>query len=194
MEPPYLSFAALIFFAGLATGCLGYQLESTTTAPSAFSRPSEKSGKICVFRPHGLGTSVVAPVSDNGAIVGATEGSSYFCYLAEPGSHRIRTGDAPPLVFDVEEHREYYVAHDLNVGKDGLIRITRESAHQLSSWCNNMVVERAPASVSVLKTGMVARAGTPGVLATGTAANPARKVAWRAAAAPTSAPKAPSAQ
>jgi hypothetical protein len=193
MKPPYLSFAALFCFTGLATGCSGYQLGRSTTAASAFSRPAAMSAKICVFRPHGLGTSVVAPVSDNGVIVGATEGSSYFCYLAEPGSHRIHTGDAPPLVFDVEERHEYYIAHDLNVGNDALIRITRESAYQLSSWCGNKVVERAPANVSVLKTGMVARASTPGAPAVATGPSPARKVASRTAA-PGPAAKAPLSQ
>ena len=67
----------------------------------------------------------------------------------------------PEVLLDVEARREYHLAHDLNVGKDALVRITAQSAHQLRSWCGNMVVERAPANVSLLKAGMVARAQTP---------------------------------
>lgn len=39
-------------------------------------------------------TSLVAiamtfPTRDNGALVGATSGPTYFCYLAEPGEHEV---------------------------------------------------------------------------------------------------------
>jgi hypothetical protein len=153
---------------GLATtmivggGCSGYRTQRAASPPStSFSAPPAGLATICVFRAQGLGTSVVAPVSDNGAIVGATEGTSYFCYQAEPGPHRIRTADAPALAIRIKEGKSYFLAHDLNVGADTLIRIKRESAEQLSAWCGEVEVNAAPSGVAVLKRGEIARADLP---------------------------------
>jgi hypothetical protein len=143
-------------------GCSGYRTQRAVADPtSPFAVPSAGRAAICVFRPHGLGASVVSPVSDNGSIVGATSDSSFFCYDAEPGPHRIRTADAPGLAIDVMEGRSYFLAHDLNVGPDTLIRVKRESAEALRAWCGEVEVNAAPRGVAVLKRGEIARADIP---------------------------------
>ncbi|HVJ21646.1 MAG TPA: hypothetical protein VM686_39850 [Polyangiaceae bacterium] len=147
-------------FIGLLTlgaGCSDYRTQRAVVAPVA--APGQAT--ICVFRPHGLGASVVSPVSDNGAIVGATDNSSYFCYLAEPGPHRIKTADAPTLSLDAKEGKSYYLAHDLNVAADKLTRIKKESADALSAYCSHVEVQAAPQGVAILKQGQIARADLP---------------------------------
>ena len=146
----------------VSPGCSDYRTQRAAASPgSSFAAPAAGLATICVFRPHGLGASVVSPVSDNGAIVGATDDSSYFCYQAEPGPHRIRTADAPKLSLNVKEGKSYYLAHDLNVGCDTLTRIKQESAHALTAWCSEIEVRAAPPGVAVLKRGQIARADQP---------------------------------
>jgi len=151
------TIAVVVGLLALSTGCSEYRLQRRAASP-ALSAPLAGRASICVFRPHGLGTSVISPVSDNGAIVGATDGSSYFCYSAEPGVHRIRTADAPPLAISARPGKRYFLAHDMNVGTDTLMRITAASAQQLSGWCGEVAVRAAPEHVAVLKRGDVARA------------------------------------
>jgi hypothetical protein len=42
-----------------------------------------------VLRPQWIAAAVTAPVHDNGRLVGATRGPTYFCYAAQPGHHVI---------------------------------------------------------------------------------------------------------
>lgn len=44
---------------------------------------------VCVVREAGEHDDATVPVWDNGRLVGATTGASYFCYPAEPGKHEI---------------------------------------------------------------------------------------------------------
>ncbi|HLV21597.1 MAG TPA: hypothetical protein VKZ49_11970 [Polyangiaceae bacterium] len=142
-----------------AFGCSDYRMRGVEHPPvAAFDVTSEEAATICVFRPHGLGTSVVAPVSDNGTVVGATEGSSYFCYLAEPGKHKLRAADAPALTLEVDVGEQYHVVHELNVAKDRLVRVTSESAQGLASYCNFMSLRQTPEGVAVPAALAVARA------------------------------------
>jgi hypothetical protein len=144
---------------GLSASCSEYRVNRAAASPaSALSAPLSKQAAICIFRPHGLGTSVISPVTDNGAVVGATEGSSYFCYLAEPGLHQIRTADAPRLLLDAEAGQRYYLVHDMNISADSLARITMQNAYELSAWCGEVEVRQAPQNVAVLQRGAVARA------------------------------------
>ncbi len=155
-------FGIVVGVSTVSSGCSGYHMQRTAAAPSAVSSPPPAGlSTICVFRPHGLGTSVIAAVSDNGTIVGATDGSSYFCYLAEPGPHRIRVSDAPKLALHAKQGKRYYLMHDLNIGADSVTRITRGTAEALSAWCSEVELSAAPEGVAVFKRGQVARADRP---------------------------------
>lgn len=48
--------------------------------------------EVCVLRPEPTASTTTFQVRDNGRLVGATRGESYFCYLAATGRHQI-TGD-----------------------------------------------------------------------------------------------------
>jgi hypothetical protein len=49
--------------------------------------------RVCVLRPESIAASVTFEVRDNGRLVGATRGASYFCYLAAPGLHEVTSID-----------------------------------------------------------------------------------------------------
>lgn len=70
-----------------------------------FGAPPAEMAQICVLRPHLLAGAVTFPVRDNGKLVGATRGASYFCYFARPGAHRV-TSEAD----DVQEANVHAIA------------------------------------------------------------------------------------
>ncbi|MDC3954068.1 hypothetical protein [Polyangium jinanense] len=88
---------ALASLAGLlALSCTKYELALHENAPpGAFGPLPPNAARICVVRPYAVASLVPAVVRDNGRLVGMTKGPSYFCYLAEPGVHKIvsRYGD-----------------------------------------------------------------------------------------------------
>jgi hypothetical protein len=72
---------------------------------------------VCVLRPRLAPAKLVFLVHDNGRLVGATRGSSYFCYLAEPGPHRIRSsrlGVAEEVLLLAEAGRRYYLYQNVD--------------------------------------------------------------------------------
>jgi hypothetical protein len=70
--------------------CSTYTLAQPTQAPiSAFGPSPSKAATVCVIRPSHWHLQTTFIVRDDGQLVGATQGESYFCYLAEPGPHRI---------------------------------------------------------------------------------------------------------
>lgn len=76
----------------LLAGCVGYRLtESRPTTLAVPGTPPAGLAKICVVRPQSRVLSYTAIVRDNGHLVGGTEGESFFCYLAAPGTHRMVT-------------------------------------------------------------------------------------------------------
>ncbi len=74
----------------LLAGCAGYQVVPTTVSlDQALSAPAPTVSKICIVRPQTRVLASTAVVRDNGQLVGATDGESYFCYAAQPGQHHI---------------------------------------------------------------------------------------------------------
>ncbi len=80
----------------LLVGCGGYGFVEPKTPPiQPFAAPPSDLAQICVLRPHILAGAVTFAVRDNGKLVGATRGASYFCYFAMPGTHQITSeGDS----------------------------------------------------------------------------------------------------
>ena len=73
----------------------------------ALAEPPFGAAEICVVRPHSLGYSLTLPVRDAGVLVGATRGPSYFCYRAEPGPHRLVSGDRAIVIDAASGHRQF---------------------------------------------------------------------------------------
>jgi hypothetical protein len=51
------------------------------------------SAQVCVVRPDSMAAQVSMLVRDNGRLVGATRGTTFFCYLARAGEHQITSPD-----------------------------------------------------------------------------------------------------
>lgn len=74
----------------LTAGCAGYRVTKADSPPLRPSAaPPQGMAQVCVFRLGWPAPKVVIAVRDNGRLVGGTRGSGYFCYLAQPGVHRI---------------------------------------------------------------------------------------------------------
>lgn len=127
------------------SACSGYGVTVANKPPvSAFAKPPDQQATVCVFRPHGLGAAVLTPVTDNGAIVGGTEGQSYFCYLAEPGTHQIAVDDAKPAKLKIAAGEHYYFQHTFSRGPDLLQRVDEPSAKRLAAHTVYTILDEAP--------------------------------------------------
>ena len=74
----------------LASACSAYGLTTRSTPPVApFATADATRATVCVVRAGFPAPLYTIAVRDNGALVGATRDGTYFCYLAEPGEHRI---------------------------------------------------------------------------------------------------------
>ena len=73
------------------------------------------SAQVCVLRPDSFSGDVTMEVRDNGRIVGATRGSSYFCYLAAPGEHQITSidDDTGPTLLRASEGARYWIHQEV---------------------------------------------------------------------------------
>ncbi|WP_394826862.1 hypothetical protein [Pendulispora albinea] len=80
-------FAVLVFY---VAGCTSWKLSEPETATvHPFLPQPAHLAKVCVIRTSVLEKGVTFVSRDNGVLVGATRGASYFCYYAEPGDHDL---------------------------------------------------------------------------------------------------------
>jgi hypothetical protein len=81
---------AIVATMAILPGCTTYTLAQPTEPPiAAFGPGSTKAATVCVIRPSHWALTATFVIHDGTQLVGATKGESYFCYLAEPGPHRI---------------------------------------------------------------------------------------------------------
>jgi len=124
----HLGLSVLMMFVGLmASACTRYELAARDVAPpKTFDALPPNTGQICVVRPHNVALLVPAVVRDNRQLVGMTKGPTWFCWLAEPGVHKIMTryGDdidenlgtdeLTDAAILVEAGGRYYLHHDVS--------------------------------------------------------------------------------
>ena len=129
-------------------GCAHYRLTAPESPPlDAFGEPPYGTGQICVLRPHSLGALVTIAVRDNGSLVGATRGPSYFCYLVQPGLHDVTSdsGNVARLSVPVAPGARIYLQQVINIGPDELIPLDEERAAALLPRCEySQLIEPAP--------------------------------------------------
>ena len=68
-----------------------------------------------MLRPDSLASDVTMEIRDNGRVVGATRGSSYFCYLAAPGEHQITSidDDTGPTLLRASDGGRYWLHQEV---------------------------------------------------------------------------------
>jgi hypothetical protein len=74
-----------------AAACSSYRLaEPQAAVLHPFTPIPTDFARVCVIRTSRLAASQPFPTLDNGVLVGATKGRTFFCYQAEPGEHLLR--------------------------------------------------------------------------------------------------------
>ncbi len=109
-----LSFVSLVAASALtAAACSPYRIaEPQSAVLHPFAPIPGEFARVCVIRTSRLAQAVTFPTLDNGALVGATRGPTFFCYRAEPGEHVLRIeADSPTTVKLVAEGGKSYYLH-----------------------------------------------------------------------------------
>jgi hypothetical protein len=73
------------------------------------------SAQVCVMRPAQIAADISMPVRDNGRLVGATRGTTFFCYLAATGDHQITSADddTGPTFLRAQTGARYWIHQDV---------------------------------------------------------------------------------
>jgi len=175
MKNRFLGFALMTMgLAGvLASACTRYEIAPRDTAPPrTFDALPPNVGQICVVRPHNVALLVPAVVRDNRQLVGMTKGPSWFCWLAEPGIHKIMTryGDdideslgtdeITDAAILVEAGGRYYLHHDVSKILTISVRwiLDTAEANAMIAECEWVDLVDAPPGERILLRGEVARA------------------------------------
>ena len=132
-----------------ASGCAGLRVVTSDAPPlpiDPLASPPDGLGQVCVIRPHSIGALLTIPVRDNGTLVGATQGPSYFCYFAQPGLHRITMQLSGELAVDaqVDSGRTLYLHQHIRVGADRFYPISLEAARPMLERCDYSQLVEAP--------------------------------------------------
>lgn len=71
--------------------------------------------QVCVMRPDSFVSQVSMAIRDNGRLVGATRGTTFFCYLARTGEHQITSSDddTGPMLLRAQSGARYFLHQDV---------------------------------------------------------------------------------
>jgi hypothetical protein len=132
-------------------GCGGWGFTEPKTPPiEPFATPPSDLAQVCVMRPHINAGAVTFAVKDNGRLVGATRGASYFCYFAAPGRHRITSeaDDQSEAEVTILPSTRYYlhqqVKNTMGYVTSPLEWVPETEAHKMINKCDYRVVTSVP--------------------------------------------------
>jgi hypothetical protein len=138
----------------LLAGCSGYSLVKPDPPPvDARAWPPPGWAQVCVLRPHWIAAGVTLTVHDDGVLMGATRGPSYFCYYAEPGPHQISSEEADAgaiegaheLRVTLEQGRRYFLHQRIHPLGHFLEWVDEQLGERMAARCGYRVLARAPA-------------------------------------------------
>jgi len=116
----------------LQGGCAsGPKLVVSELAPfDPLAAPPYGMAQVCIIRPHTWKLLHKIPIEDNGQLVGATRGPSFFCYLAHPGAHRVRMAEekSPPLNLSLIAGQRAYVHLRVELARITLRQLSNDEA------------------------------------------------------------------
>lgn len=146
-NPRRTSQCILLLLLSWLAACSPFRVMVTGTPPQdAQIVPPEGMGLICILRPHSIGLALTVPVYDNGLLVGATRGPSYFCYPAQAGTHIVNSHTAPPRTLEVTVvgGETLYLHQELRVGADRLSVVSASTAQHMLERCDYSLLTVAP--------------------------------------------------
>lgn len=138
----------------LVAGCTSWKLAEPQTAAAVtpFDPVPPGVARVCVVRTSILALAVPFPTHDDGVLVGATRGQSFFCYLAQPGSHDIAidADETEHAHIEAQAGREYFLKEEVDniFGwvKCRAIWVTPEDARDLVASADHRVLVGVPGS------------------------------------------------
>ena len=98
-------------------GCTSWKLSDPQPASVMPTGPVPPGlARVCVVRTAILALAVPFPTHDNGVLVGATRGQSFFCYLAQPGAHdiAIEADETEHASLDAQAGRAYVLKEEVD--------------------------------------------------------------------------------
>ncbi|MBX3189810.1 MAG: hypothetical protein KF819_22485 [Labilithrix sp.] len=111
-----LPVATASVLAASAIGCASYRIAEPRTEVLHPFAPIPAAGegafaRVCVIRTSRFAQAVAFPTWDNGVLVGATKGPTFFCYKAEPGDHviAINADEETRVSLRAEAGKSYYL-------------------------------------------------------------------------------------
>jgi hypothetical protein len=136
----------------LVAGCTSWKLAQPAAATlMPFDAAPPAAARVCVVRTSILALAVTFPTHDDGVLVGATRGQSFFCYLAEPGDHEIA------IEADETEHAHL-------TAKAGESYFLKEEVDNIFGWvkCRSIWVKADDARDLVASADHLVLVGVPG--------------------------------
>jgi hypothetical protein len=150
--PVAVRTGALALLAVATVACSAYRIaEPRGEVLHPFAPIPEDFARVCMIRTSRLAQAVAFTTLDNGALVGATKGPTFFCYKAEPGEHTLRIeADEPTTVkLHAEGGRSYYIHEKVPVAR--LLRcdpdfVSEQKARELVDDSTYEVITQTPSS------------------------------------------------
>lgn len=131
------SLYAVIGCAVLLLGCASHMIVNPDPPPrDPLGEPSYGFSQVCVLRPHTWAMARTELVRDNGQLVGATLGPSYFCYAAQPGAHRIELENRRTFIqLNLVAGQRVFVHHRLGLTRERLLVLNEDRAQEMLDRC-----------------------------------------------------------
>ena len=106
--------------------------------------------RVCVVRPERVASGVTMEVRDNGRLVGATRGTTYFCWLVAPGEHQITSidDDTGPTLLQARANARYWL-HQEVLTLDSVVHahldwVDEMTAGEMIDACDQRVLVSVP--------------------------------------------------
>lgn len=157
---------AILILALAATACSSYRIaEPRSEVLHPFAAIPGEFARVCVIRTAHYAQALTFTTVDNGTLVGATKGPTFFCYKAEPGHHELRfaADEITTVTLDTEGGKSYYLHEKIPfafITRVDAVEVSEHAAHVLVDDSTYEVITEGPSSQKLPEAIPFARAAT----------------------------------
>lgn len=150
-----LRIGALLALTLVATACSSYRIaEPRSAVLHPFAPIPSEFARVCVIRTSHYAQALTFTTADNGTLVGATKGPTFFCYKAEPGRHELRfeADETTSLELVTEGGKSYYVHETIPfafITRVDAVLVSELVAHDLVDDSTYEVITEGPSNQKV---------------------------------------------